>query len=205
MPAKKKDKNRTGTRPSSREEQFRVSNASVELSCEYGEVSSPFPGDPWAKIKHVHGPVPDIEDELDEELNLTYLACDRLLEQTLVRAGFVRVISSYKQAQPDWYRWVRHIEKRFDPGSAVELQAAVDHLLSLRDDMDALPGRLQNRLTWESASPFSDNLWLAEMLQQTRLQLTHRYNIPATPGCDAAQVMAALFVAQEWLQLVPGG
>jgi hypothetical protein len=202
MPANKNDKNGTG--PSGTEEQIRVSNAAFDSSCEYGEASSVFPGDPRAGRKHVAGPEPDIEDELDEELNLTYLACDRLFELALVRAGFVQVVSSYKQAQPDWYRWARHIEKQFDPGSAVELEAAVDHLLSLREDMESLPGRLQNRLTWESASPFSDNLCLAEMLQQTRLQLTHHYNIPATPGCDSAQVMAALFVAQEWLQLVPG-
>jgi hypothetical protein len=135
----------------------------------------------------------------------SYLACYRLLEWALVRAGFVSAFSSHKQPRPDWYRWARHIEKQFDPASDHVLEQSVAHLLYMRDDMDALPGRRQNRLTWESASPYSDILWLTEMLQETSLRLTHRYNFADTPGCDAPQVMAALFVVQAWLELVPGG
>jgi hypothetical protein len=73
------------------------------------------------------------------------------------------------------------------------------------EEMDELPGRLQNRLHWESASPYSDVLWLTEMLQHTSFQLTHRYNLVEMPGCAAPQVMAALFVAQAWPELVSGG
>ena len=132
---------------------------------------------------------------MDEQLILTYLAYHRLLEQALVRAGFVMALSIHKQPRPDWYRWARHIEKQFDPLSSEELGMAVAHLLDLRDDMETLPGRMQNRLTWESDSRFSDNLWLAEMLQRTSSLLIHRYNFAETPGCDTPQVMAALFVA----------
>ena len=70
--------------------------------------------------------------------------------------------------------------------------------------MEQLPGRRQNRIQWESASPYSDVLWLTELLQQTGLRLTHRYNFAGTPGCDTLQVMAALFVVQAWLQLAVG-
>jgi hypothetical protein len=122
-----------------------------------------------------------------------------------VRTGFVIALSIYKRPRPDWYRWARHIEKQFDPLSSEELDMSVGHLLNLRDRMDTLPGRLQNSIPWESASSFSDNLWLAEMLQQTDLRLTQRYNFPDIPACDTPQVMAALLVVEAWLQLVPRG
>jgi hypothetical protein len=203
MPAKKKDKNRTGL--SSLEENARVSPAAFEMGGGAWEASSSFPGTGGDWRKRIPKPDPVALQELDEQIILTYLTYHRLLEQALVRAGFVMALSSNKQPRPDWYGWARHIEKQFDPLSSEELGMAVAHLLDLRDDMEALPGRMQNRLTWESVSPFSDNLWLAEMLQRTSLRLTHRYNLAETPSCDTPQVMAALFVVEAWLQLVPGG
>lgn len=205
MPARKKDKNRTGTGLSSLEKSARVSIAPFEIGYEAREVPSPFPGVPEAGREQGSQPKYIPEDEPDTNLILTYLAFHQLLERTLVRAGFVMPSSSNKQPRPDWYRWARHIEKQFDPLSSEELEMSVDFLLDLRDDMDALPGRMQNRLTWESASRFSDNLWLAEMLQRTGSRLIHRYNFAETPGCDTPQVMAALFVVEAWLQLVPEG
>lgn len=202
MPAKKKDKNRTGTGLSSLEENARVSPAAIEMGGVAWEASSPFPGTPGDWRKRIPKPDPVALDEVDQHLILTYLTCHRLLEQTLVRTGFVMALSSNKQPRPDWYSWARHIEKQFDPLFSEELGMSVAHLLDLRDDMEALPGRMQNRITWVSDSRFSDNLWLAEMLQRTSLRLTHRYNFVDTPGCDTPQVMAALFVVEAWLQLV---
>jgi hypothetical protein len=121
----------------------------------------------------------------------------------LLRAGFVRSPGARKQVRPDWYGWARHINQKFDPGCSDELDDSVDYLLGLRDDEEPRPVRTQNRLQWESASAFSHNLWLADMLQQTTMQLSYRYNFTETPSCDAPQVMACLFVAEAWLQLVP--
>jgi hypothetical protein len=205
MPVKKKDKNRTGTGLSSLEENARVSPAAFERGGEAWEVSSSFPVAPGDWRKRIPKPDPIVLQELDEQLILTYLTYHRLLEQALVRAGFVMALSSNKRPRPDWYSWARHIEKQFDPLSSEEVGMSVAHLLDLRDDMEALPGRMQNRLTWESDSRFSDNLWLAEMIQRTSSLLTHRYNFAEAPGCDTPQLMAALFVVEAWLPLVPEG
>ena len=205
MPASKKDKNRTRAGLSSATAGICVSAAPSEARYQPHTGPARFPGDPGVARKRTPQPDPCASAEMDTDLILTYLACHRLLEQALVRAGFVMALSSNKQPRPDWYRWTRHIEKQFDPASDEVLQMSVDYLLDLRDDKETLPGRLQNRIQWESASPFSDTLWLTEILQQTELRLTHRYNVAAAPGCDTPQVMAALFVVQAWLPLVPGG
>jgi len=205
MPASKKDKNRTRAGLSSATAGISVSAVPSEMRYQPHTGASPFQGDPGVARKRTPQLDPGESEELATDLILTYLAYHRLLEQALVRAGFVMALSSNKQPRPDWYRWVRHIEKQFDPDSDDVLQMSVDYLLDLRDDMETLPGRLQNRIQWESASPFSDTLWLTEILQQTERRLTHRYNVAATPGCDTPQVMAALFVVQAWLPLVPGG
>ncbi len=202
MPARKKDRNETGLFNAAAITS--VTPANLDRGYETGAAQFPIPGDPRGGRKHASVPKQVSEEEQDQHLILTYLTCLRLLEHALVRAGFVMALSSYKQARPDWYGWARHIEKQFVPASDDVLQMSVDHLLDLRDDMEALPGRMQNRITWESASRFSDNLWLAEMLQRTGSQLTHRYNFAETPGCDTPQVMAALMVVEAWLQLVQG-
>jgi hypothetical protein len=130
------------------------------------------------------------KEESDQQLILTYLAFYRLLERALLRAG--------------WYGWVRHIDQEFDPGSSEELGDSVAHLLDLRNDEEPRPVQAQNRLQWESDGAFSRNLWLADMLQQTTMQLSYRYDFAETPGCDAPQVMSCLFVVEAWLQLVAG-
>jgi hypothetical protein len=61
--------------------------------------------------------------------------------------------------------------------------------------MEPLRGR-QNYIQWDSAAPFSDILWLADVLQQTALQLTCRYNVAKVASFDTPGVMAALFVVQ---------
>ena len=204
MPARKNHKKKAGSGLSGPEENVSVSMVAFEQEYEAGEGPSPFPGHPGKGRKHASAADRIAQEEADADLILTYLAFYRHLEQALVRAGFVRVISSHNQPRPDWYRWAMHIEKQFDPASDDVLHQSVDHLLLLRDDMEALPGRWQNRLQWESASPYSDILWLTEMLQETSLRLTQRYNFADTPGCDAGQVMAALFVVQAWLELISG-
>jgi hypothetical protein len=180
-------------------------DVALDRGTEAWEAAAPFPGSSVAGRKYASVPKQFSSEEMDEHLILSYLAMYRLLERSLVQAGFTTTTASYKRPRPDWYRWARHIEKGFNPGSSEELEASVEHLVSLRDEMEQLPGRRQNRIQWESASSYSDILWLTEMLQQTNLQLTHRYNLAETPGCDTAQVMAALLVVGAWLQLVPGG
>jgi len=202
MPARKNTKNKTGL--SSLEERASPSIAEFEREVEAGQVPSPSPRDPGTRRRRASSPEQVGEEEMDEPLILTYLAFYHLLERLLVQAGFSGSTAAYKQPRPDWYRWARRIEKEFDPASSEELRDAVEYLLSLRDEMEELPGRLQNRIQWESVSPYSDVLWLTEMLQHTSVQLTHRYNLVEMPGCSTPQVMAALFVVQAWLELVSG-
>jgi hypothetical protein len=170
MPAMKNNKNRTGL--SSLEENVRPSIAAFDQGFAAREVPSTFSEDPpdWKKLASELSE--SDKEESDQQLILTYLAFYRLLERALVRAGFVRSPGARKQVRPDWYGWARHIDQEFDPGSSDELDDSVDYLLGLRDDEEPRPVRTQNRLQWESASAFSDNLWLADMLQQTTMQLS---------------------------------
>ncbi len=202
MPANKNDKNKT--RPPGLEESASPSITASGQGYDARKLTPALPEKPPArKVPASEMPRSD-RDEADEDLILTYLTFYRLLERALVRGGFVMAASVNKQARPDWYGWARHIEKKFDPDSAEEVRGAVAYLLGLQDDEEPRPVRTQNRLQWQTGCPFSDNLWLADMLQQTTMQLTYRYNFAETPGCDTPQVMAALFVAEEWLQLVRG-
>ena len=203
MPARKNNKTRTG--PSSLEETVSPSLAVSGQAYDASKVTPALPEEPPAWKVLASKMSQDERHEADENLILTYLACYLLLERALLRAGFVRAPGVSKQVRPDWYGWVRHIDKEFYPDSAEELGASVAHLLGLRDDEEPRPVRVQNRLQWESGSAFSRNLWLTDMLQQTTMQLTYRYNFEDVAGCDAPQVMACLFVAEAWLQLVPGG
>jgi hypothetical protein len=203
MPMQIRKNNKNKTSLPSQEESASPSLAAFGQGYNAREFPSPIPEDPPAWIKLVAELSQSEREEGDEELILTYLTFYRLLEQALVQAGFVRAASGNKQARPDWYGWARHIDKKFDPDSSDELGDGVAYLLGLRDDEEPLPVRTQNRLQWQTGTFFSDNLWLTDMLQQTRMQLTYRYNFAKTPGCDTAQVMAALFVVQAWLQLVP--
>jgi hypothetical protein len=202
MPARKNNKNKTGIELSSLEENVTPSTAAYDQGFPAVGAPSSLPEDPPAWKKLASEMSQSDKDEADEGLILTYLTYYRLLEMALLQAGFVRSPGARKQVQPDWYGWVRHIDKEFDPDSSDELGDSVDYLMGLRDDEEPRPVRTQNRLQWESASAFSQNLWLADMLQQTTMQLTYRYNLPETPGCDAPQVMASLFVVEAWLQLV---
>jgi hypothetical protein len=205
MPARKNNQNKTGTELSSLEENVTPSIAAYDRGSAARGAPSSLPEDPPAWKKLASEMSQSERDEADDDLILTYLAYYRLLERALVQAGFATRAASYKQPRPDWYRWVRHIDQDFDPGASEELEDSVDYLLGLRDDDEPRPVRAQNRLQWESGSAFSHNLWLTDMLQQTTMQLTYGYNFAETPGCDTPQVMACLFVAQAWLQLVPGG
>jgi hypothetical protein len=135
---------------------------------------------------------------VDEELALIFLTELRSLEQALVRAGFTRAGRIQGSFQPDWVRFVRHIEPRFRPDSSPELQGAVSYLLFAPDNLALRRKRLQDSLPGEASSVHSDILWLSEMVQQTGNKL--RYWIPFLKKADfdAAQITAALMVVEAF-------
>ena len=143
------------------------------------------------------------EIEIDEELAITFLTEYHAIEQALVRAGFARAGRIPGSTQPDWERFVRHIERRFRPDSSEELQAAVSYLLIKPSLVELREQRLEYSFPWETASPRSDMIWLSELVQQVRNKLVLGINFPQSSGCDTATTMAALLVMEAWAYTDP--
>jgi hypothetical protein len=139
-----------------------------------------------------------IGDDADEDLVLIFLTEFRSLEQALVRAGFTKAGRSHGTAQPDWARFIRHIERRFRPESSPELQGAVSYLLADPDKVALRRKRLQGSLPGEPSSAHSDILWLSELVQETGNKLTHGIPFLKKADFDAAQITAALLVVEAW-------
>ncbi len=142
-------------------------------------------------------------ESADEELALTFLTYYHALEQAMMRAGFTRSGRTPGTSQADWHRFARHIEPKFDPDSSPVLQGAVSYLLWEDENLARRNQRLEEARPWESGSPFSDILWISELLQRTRNKLTYDLNLPGAPACDTAQVMASLMIVEEWGKLEP--
>jgi hypothetical protein len=142
-------------------------------------------------------------DDADGELVLIFLTEFRALEQALIRAGFTKAGGTHGTAQPDWVRFVRHIERRFHPESSPELQGAVSYLLYDPDKLELRRERLQGSYPGETFSAHSDILWLSELVQEIGNKLIHGINFQKTPGYDTEYVMAALLVVEAWSYIDP--
>ena len=142
-------------------------------------------------------------DDFDGDLILTFLTEFHLLEQALIRAGFTKMGRIHRNAQADWTRFVRHIERRFDPDSSPALQGAVSYLLYDPDKMAIREQRLEDSLPGDASSADSDILWLAELVQETRTRLTYGIPFLKETSFDSAQVMAALMVLEAWAKCDP--
>jgi hypothetical protein len=145
----------------------------------------------------------DWECDADEELVLTFLSYFQTLEHALMRAGYTQAGHTPGSAQPDWYRFARHIHPRFDPDSSEVLQGAVSYMLWDDDNLELRNERIENAHFWENADPNNDTVWLSELVQQTGRKVIHGLNFPAKPGVDIAMVTAAMFIVEEWLRLEP--
>lgn len=143
------------------------------------------------------------DQDSDEELVLTFLTHYQALEQALLRAGFIRAGRTPGSSQADWVRFARHIEKRFNPKSSEALHTAVTHLLWEDKNMDLRNERLERYSPLEQSDPQHDIVWIAELLQHTRNKLAYGLNFPQGPGCDTSQILAALFVVEDWSHIDP--
>jgi hypothetical protein len=131
---------------------------------------------------------------LDIDLVLTFLADCHALEGALVRAGFTRAGSTPGNARPDWSKFARHIEGKFDPESSPELIGAVCYLL----------GELESpERRWEQSGPQSDIFWLSELVRKIRNRLLLRINFAGGPCSDITSVLAAMLIVEAWSTIDP--
>lgn len=144
-----------------------------------------------------------LNDDGDADLILTFLTEFHLLEKALIRAGFTKVGRIHGNVQADWRRFVRHIERGFDPDSSPVLQGAVSYLLYDPDKLALRQKRLESSLPEEASSADSDILWLSELIQETGNRLTHGISFLKASDFDSAQVMAALMVVEAWSSCDP--
>lgn len=135
-----------------------------------------------------------ITDDLDGDLILTFLTEFELFEQALVRAGYVKAGSGYRNAQPDWTGYARQIEPRFRPDSSVEVQGAISYLLCDPDNRRLREQRLEDSLPGELSNAESDLFWLVELIQETGRKLTYGIHFPETYEMETTYVTAAWFV-----------
>jgi hypothetical protein len=136
--------------------------------------------------------VPD--NDIDEELILIFLTEFQALEQALIHAGFTTEGGPSRHPRADWVRYARHIEAWFRPDSSPELQGAVSYLLCEPDKLERRRERLQNSYPGETSYPYSDLVWLSELVQEAGNRLSHGINFLKTPGFDTAYLTAVLLV-----------
>jgi hypothetical protein len=150
-------------------------------------------------------PKPDLlNDDGDADLILTFLTEFHMLEKALIQAGFTKVGRIHGGIQVDWRRFVRHIERHFDPDSSPVLQGAVSYLLYDPDKLALRQKRLESPRPEEASIADSDILWLAELVQEMGNRLTHGISFLKASDFDSVQVMAALMVVEAWSSCDPG-
>jgi len=142
-------------------------------------------------------------NDFDEQLVLTFLTNYHSLEQALVQAGFTRAGHTPGNPRPDWGKFARHIERRFDPDSSPELMGAVCYLLGEPEEQELRRERLQASIPWELSSPASDILWLSELVQEIRNRLLLRINFADKAWSDDTGALAALFIVEAWSYIDP--
>ena len=136
--------------------------------------------------------------DVDGELVLIFLTEYYSLEQALVRAGFTKASRPPGNVQPDWVRFARHIERRFNRASSLELQEAVDYLLGEPEESELRGERLDGSSAKSLSSPQSEIVRLSELIQETGYRLIHGINFLEKPVWDFEYVTAALMVVAAW-------
>lgn len=204
MPSPRNNKAKTGNtaRPAKAKRKIKKSDAAPGTGSEPTETSRPLQSPPEAPA--LRNPLADRAArlrEVDEELVLTFLSYYQALEQALMRAGYIRASHTPGTSQPDWPRFARHIQPRFDPDSSPVLQGAVAYMLWDEDNLDLRNERIEKFQPWENPDPHNDTVWLAELVQQTGRKLIQGLNFPGERWYDMAMVSAALFIVEEWSHL----
>ena len=138
----------------------------------------------------------------DEQIVLMYLSFCHSFEQALVRAGFARVGNVPGVVLADWKKFALHIEGKFDQHETKGLKMAVDHLRQADNNVDLHNKWLDRRFAHENGLPH-EIVWLAELIQHTRLTVIDALNFPKEQGYDTTQIMSAMFVVEKWWHLDP--
>jgi hypothetical protein len=124
------------------------------------------------------------------ELALTFLAAFSRFEQALKKAGFTMPGGN---ARPDWERFARHIEGRFDLEATPELQGAVLYVLrsSKRQPRGTISGYL------------SEVSWLSTLIQETVRNLSRRMNFGRFPEIDHTLMTSSRLILEAWSHCDP--
>jgi hypothetical protein len=131
---------------------------------------------------------------LDIDLVLTFLADYHSLEAALVRAGFTKAGPATGNGRPDWARFARHIEGKFDPESDPALEGTVYYLLADSGN----PKFFKRR-----PALVSDIVWLTVLIQELRNRLLLGIHLGEAPSIDPASLGAALFILGTWAEIDP--
>jgi hypothetical protein len=204
MPSPRNNKNKTQDPSGAAKSKKSIQKKEPRAGSHDKPAEAPQPIPPWKD--GINGPLPYINDELiepDEETVLYFLSHYQALERALMRAGYTRAGHTSGSVQPDWPRFARHIQPRFEKDTEPVIQGAVAYMLLDEDHLALREERIENAHPWESPDPHNDTVWLAELLQQTRKRLIHWLNFPGAPAMDMAMVSAALFIVDAWSILDP--
>jgi hypothetical protein len=130
------------------------------------------------------------ENVSDTEPVFTFLTAFSRFEQALKKAGFTL---PGQNAQPDWERFAKDVEGRFDLEATPELQGAVLYVLrsSKRQPRGTISGYL------------SEVLWLATLIQETAKNLSRRMNFGHLPDIDDEFMTASRVILEAWSHCNP--
>lgn len=142
---------------------------------------------------------PDVELELALEFYAVYSS----FENALIQAGFTRPGRNHSPSQPDWERFARHIEGRFNSGAEAPLEAAVSVLLGRSvKGHDGTDSALE-----ELPAPVvdfeSDNVHISLLIQAAGYSLYHGAGFPSSLFYDCELLAASLFVLEAWSHCDP--
>jgi len=100
------------------------------------------------------------------------------------------------RVRPPYRREVR-------PGSGEEVRAAVDYLLTDPARQDLRWERMQDSTLEEPSYLHYDIVWLSVLVQQIGNRLLGWINFRGEPGCDDADVTAAMLIVHAWSSIDP--
>ncbi len=143
-------------------------------------------------------------DNLDEALALDYLGYYHSLEGALLRAGFTRPGHSPGSVRADWQQFALSIQGKFVPDPEDEVGAAVNYLLTNPAMQDLRFERMQEAPLEEPTYLHYDIVWLSVLVQQIGNKLMGWINFRGEPGCDDADVTAAMLIVHAWSSIDPG-
>jgi len=142
-------------------------------------------------------------NSLDEALVLDFLGYYHSLEAALVQAGFTRVGHSPGSARPDWQQFALSIQGKFVPDPKDEVGAAVNYLLADPARQELRWERMQDSPLEEPSYLQYDIVWLSVLVQEIGNRLLGWINFRGEPGCDDADVTAAMLIVHAWLSIDP--